>query len=219
MTATLISEKKTTFTRPQLRGQVYAFLRRVFTRELDEEFLAWYREQDNSLWDSLGIEFSTSLEGGDTDKLTEDLAVEFCRLFITSGQSGRPYESLHVNNNNDKDGPVLLVGEPFSQVKELYREAGFEVDENEHQIADSLGVELEFMERLCLEEAEAEIKLHNGDLKKIRNSERRMLKEHLAKWVPGWARGLRPAVQGEFYGAMLDLLADFIEWDLDQLED
>ena len=201
------------------RGHVYGFLRRVLLQEVDEGFLGWLRQQEQAgLWSELGISLNGALGGGDDAKLIEDLAVEYCRLFIAERPAGSPHESVHVGSPGSAQKP-LLWGDAASSVKDLYREAGFEISEDAHQLPDALSVELEFMERLCHQEAEAEDRHDTGAVQHSQSLQRQMLLTHVAAWVPAYARRLEEAASTEFYCEMLGLLADFTEWETEKLKE
>lgn len=199
----------------QLRGQTYGFLRRVFAREVDAELLGWCREQAaGGLWDNLGVELNDLLDATDDEALLQDLAVEYCSLFILSGSSGSPHESVHVRRGGDESKPVLLMGDASSEAKWLYREAGFELSEDTPEMPDSLAVELEFMEHLCGQEHEAATAGKAKKADRCRGFQVRMLQEHLSQWVPTYARQIGEASRQAFYRNMALLLADFVEAEL-----
>ena len=197
-----------------LRSRVYGFLRRVFTHEVDVPFLDWCRDQGRlGLWSELKLDLDEVLEAGDPEAAVEDLAVDFCRLFITSGAGGSPHESLHVNASRE-GATSLLFGDPASATKRLYREAGFGLEEEAHQLPDALSVELEFMETLSQQEADAEGQGQSQEVRRLQQLQRRMLTEHLGLWVPDYARKRSGEAGTAFYRTMLDLAADFVEWDV-----
>ncbi len=201
------------------RGRIYGFLRRVFHQEVDQELLDWVRQQDRTgLWAEMGIVFNGALAGETDSQLVEDLAVEFCRLFIAQRPAGSPHESVHVGEARPIRPGALLWGDAASAVKDLYREAGFEINEDAHQMPDELSVELEFMEHLCIEEANAETDQNPAEVLRLQQLQERMLDEHLSQWAPPYARELKEASASLFYRQMLGLLADFIDWELEALE-
>ena len=197
-----------------LRSRVYGLLRRLFEREVDAALLDWCREQGEAgLWSTLDMELNGALEVADSEAALEDLAVDFCQLFITSGEAGSPHESVHAADPEQK---ALLWGDSAAHAKDLYREAGFELEASAHQLPDALTVEFEFMERLCREEAALRETGEEGppeEIQRIRLLQQRMLAEHLHKWVPDYGRKLGAAANTDFYRAMLNLAADFVEWD------
>ena len=198
-----------------LRSRVHGFLRRVFAREVDEALLAWCREQGHlGLWAELELHLDEVLDASDTESVVERLAVDFCRLFLTSGAVGSPHESLHVQGPGAKSRVRhLLWGDPAVAAKRLYREAGFEIEGDAHRMPDALDVELEFMERLGLEEVAAREEGRPEEVARLRELQRRMLSEHLARWVPEYARKMKGLAETAFYRSMLGLAADFVEWD------
>jgi len=199
---------------PTERSRIYGFVRKVFTQEIDEIFLDWCREQAGSgLWSDLGVDIDDTLKATDIQGVLENLAVDFCQLFVTPGSGGTPHESLYVQSDEKEGKGPLLWGDAASNVKDLYRKAGFGINEDDHQIPDALGVEFEFMERLALEEAKAAKENRPKDVQRLRDLQCTMLTEHLSKWVPTYARARKETAQTDFYQAMLSFTADFVEWD------
>lgn len=198
-----------------LRSRVYGLLRRIFTGEVDGALLSWCRsQQEDGLWSELGMDLEQVVGTTDPEAAVERLAVDFCQLFLTSGAEGSPHESVQIAAGGAEGATSLLQGGPASAVKKLYREAGMELAEEGHLLSDSLGVELEFMERLSGQEAAAAAEALLADVPRLRDLQRRMLDEHLARWVPDYGRKLSGQARTSFYRAMLELVADFVEWDL-----
>lgn len=192
-----------------LRSRVYGLLRRVVSDEVDAPFLEWCREQEQrGLWSSLNLPLGEGLSAGNSEAVVEELAADFCHLFVTSGVAGSPHESVHAGSSGE--GRPLLWGDAASAVKQLYREAGFELDEEAHRLPDALTVELEFMERLAAEEARVS---GERETERLRELQTRMLRDHLARWVPPYARSLSGRAGSGFYDSMLNLMAAFVEWD------
>lgn len=198
------------------RSRVYGFLRRIVNNEVDAEFLDWCREQErDGLWSALELDLTETLATTDTSAVVEELAVDYCQLFITSGRFGTPHESVHVKREGAADKAALLWGDPASAVKKLYREAGFEISAEAHRLPDALTVEFEFMERLCQDEAKAGEADRGEEVARLRVFQQRMLREHLGQWLPAYARKLQAAAQTGFYRVLLALAADFIECELE----
>jgi len=82
---------------------------------------------------------------------------------------------------------------------------------------DALGVELEFMEHLCLEQHSAEAEGRDGDVERLQDLQVRMLVDHVSRWVPAYARDLQDATESRFYRQLSGLLADFVESDAEAL--
>ena len=68
-------------------------------------------------------------------------------------------------------------------------------------------------ERLSQEEATARKKGRSAAAQRCQKLQRRMLKEHLSRWVPDYGRKLSSVADTAFYREMLRLAADFVEWD------
>jgi TorA maturation chaperone TorD len=195
------------------RSRLYGLLRRVSTHEVDESLLAWCRDQGPlGLWSELAPNLAASLESADPETTLEELALDFCRLFITSGTAGSPHESVHRDGEKG-NATGSLWGDPASMVKDFCREAGFEIAETAHLLPDHLGVELELMERLSNAEAVANSEGSPDEVGRLQELQRRMLDEHLSQWVPEYGRRLASSANTVFYREILDLLADFVDWE------
>ena len=79
-------------------------------------------------------------------------------------------------------------------------------------LPDGLAVEFEFMERLTQEESAARKNGDADEVERLEGLQRRMLVEHMGRWVPGYARKMKADASTDFYRAMLDLAAEFVEW-------
>ena len=202
-----------------MRVRVYGLLRRVFSHEVDEALLAWVQAQEGQgFWTELGLDVGDALASADSDALIEQLAVDFCRLFVTSGAAGTPHESAQRGTAGAPLGRIsLLWGDAASATRRLCREAGFELDDEANRIPDALTAQFEFMERLAEAEAAAREAGCSADVQRLQDLQRRMLSEHLVRWVPAYGRKLMSRAETGFYRAMLDLAAQFVEWDAGQL--
>ena len=200
------------------RSRMYGLLRRVFEREVDRPFLDWCSEQERAgLWSDLGLPMGRILESASPEDLLEELAVEFCRLFVTSGGAGSPHESVQMDAANPNGEPSLLMGDAVSAVKALYRKAGFALEEGAHRLPDTLSVELEFMERLTADEACAREAGDEDRLRCLQALQRRMLDQHLVLWLPPYGEKLESAARTDFYRSMLNMAVQFVKFDFAEI--
>ncbi|MFH1141930.1 MAG: molecular chaperone TorD family protein [Chloroflexota bacterium] len=131
------------------------------------------------------------------------LAVDYVKLFRGPVKAEvYPYESLHT------DGEAM--GSSTIDVMERYREAGLAVSKDFKDLPDHVSVELEFMHYLCSMQLQClERKDAAGELQfnLLRGS---FLKEHLAKWVPGFADKILTSAASPFYSGLAKVTKEFI---------
>jgi TorA maturation chaperone TorD len=95
-------------------------------------------------------------------------------------------------------------------VLELYAEGGFAIDEEFRDLPDHVAAELEFLYLLLFRQAEA---CKNEDEKAAsasRELARRLLHEHLGRWIGPFAAAVRSGAQTDFYRELADLSARFV---------
>ena len=188
------------------RSSLYGFLASVYRTELAEELLREIRK--DSFKDSLksvGVDLGKALEGGSDKKLLDDLAVEYTRLFIGPGKHVAPYAAVYLGGEG-----ASLWGAETIWVKKFIEAAGFDYRTDYHDLPDHVAVELEFMQEITANEAEA---LENEDrerAEKLKQVEEEFMTTHMAKWVPGFCRQVQDRAKLPFYRAMARLTEDFI---------
>lgn len=145
---------------------------------------------------------------------TEEIAVEYARLFAVPGeQAVHPYESVYCDTlaidtstacspyfEPEAQGTGLsgfLHGSSAVAVREAYRRAGFELDAAVHELPDHLAIELEFMGRL----------LAQGDTRHATV----FFAEHLGRWIFSCLDDVRQKAAGGFYRAAADALEAFVQ--------
>ena len=122
-------------------------------------------------------------------------------MFVASG-GFPPVESVRLTGR--------YYQQPNFEVKQAYRQAGFEVRGNRFRVfEDQLGVELMFVAEL-LDRSVAT--LERGDMEAYRKLDRdikRFWALHLGRWARGYARLVQRATEHSFYREMAKLLALF----------
>ncbi|MBI4490029.1 MAG: molecular chaperone TorD family protein [Deltaproteobacteria bacterium] len=135
----------------------------------------------------------------------EDLFASYRRIFgHTASSLVPPYETEY--------GTEAVFQQPLElgDLMGFYRAFGLTLNPAEHERADHVSCECEFLSFLALKEAYA---LEKGDLpmqEEIRKATRLFLRDHLARFVPTCARRLSREDRGGFYSALGDLCSRFI---------
>lgn len=188
------------------RSSLYGFLASVYRTEPAEELLREIRK--DSFKDALkavGVDLGKALEGDLDKKLLDDLAVEYTRLFIGPGKHVAPYAAVYLGGEG-----ASLWGPETIWVKKFIEAAGFDYRTDYHDLPDHVAVELEFMQEITANEAEA---LENEDrvrAEKLKRIEEEFMTTHMVKWVPRFCRRVQDQAEFPFYRAMARLTEDFI---------
>jgi len=124
----------------------------------------------------------------------DTLLVDYARLFLGPPEMlARPYGSFWLT------GEKTLMQDATMAILALYREAGFDMDNEFRELPDHIGVELEFLYLLNYRAAEA---LRNQDERALSGYaviRRRLLEEHLGLWVPQFAVSVTDNAATGFY--------------------
>jgi TorA maturation chaperone TorD len=203
------------------RSSVYGLLATVFRAEPNKAFIKQLKDPGLAdLFAGLGVSF-----GGDfldtpddqLDRLEEDLAVEFCTLFIGPGDFFSPHESVHVVDLRGEP-KASMWGEETVQVKKFIETAGLEYEDLFPGNPDHISAELEFMERLTRREAEVwtdgerELAL---DCLKI---QKKFFVEHLDTWVPALCEKIAVKTEHPFFKGMAQVTKGFLEFERENLD-
>ena len=212
------------------RSRVYAFLAQFYNgvpeeefvgRLLKEEFMENLKKLSSMARGDLRegaeiIELFLRLNSGrKLEELTEELAVEFTRLF--RGLKPKygpppPYESVYM-----KEGRVM--GAATLRVIETYLEAGLALTEEYGGPPDYIGTELKFMALASYREAES---WENGDereAKRLLRVQHSFIKEHMLQWIPRFCDTMLEEAESDFYRGVAKLTRGFLELDERQLGD
>lgn len=135
----------------------------------------------------------------------ETLLVDYTRLFLGPPEAlAKPYGSYWLG------AEPALMQESTLAVMELYREGGFEVDEEFMELPDHIAVELEFLYLLVFkqnEAARAGLSDVRADWTKLQGM---FLAEHLGKWVTPFAAAVSAGAQTPFYRELAGLTERFL---------
>ncbi|MBI2316064.1 MAG: molecular chaperone TorD family protein [Betaproteobacteria bacterium] len=113
---------------------------------------------------------------------------------------------------------IFQKAHTLADVAGFYRAFGLDLAADAHERADHVSVELEFMHFLCLKEAYALRQGHPEErLALCREAQRKFLRNHLCRWAFGFARRLRAKAGRTLYRELGQLLAVFLEAELQAL--
>jgi TorA maturation chaperone TorD len=165
------------------RSHIYGFLATIYHKELTGEQLRQIREP--RFLETLS-EYELQLEDDflktPEEKLLEELAVEYCAIFIGPAKNLSPHESLYHEREDIDWG--RFWGKDTVLVKKYIEWAGLKYKPEFTGMPDHISVELEFMQQLAKREAKA---WRAGKVEEARHflkKEKQFMADHLAAWVP-----------------------------------
>ncbi len=191
------------------RGNIYSFLKTVYREEVTIERLQQIKAPEFSeTLSEQGIELEYDFLNMPEEKLIEDLAVEYARLFIGPGPHISPHESVH-HSRDDGDWGQLWGADTVS-VKKFIESGGLEYKSEYTGLPDHISVELEFMQEVTMREAQAWKEKDDDGAVYCLKMEKKFIDEHLAKWAPVFCDRVITESRMNFYKAIARLTKDFI---------
>jgi len=145
----------------------------------------------------LGEEFVA--EGAD------DLLLDYTRLFLGPTHIiAKPYGSVWLERQ------TTLMGESTLAVLALYKEGGFEMDQEFRELPDHIAAELEFLYLLIFRENAAHQTVKPEAVHEISNLRKRFLGEHLGRWIGSFTAAVSAGAQTGFYRHLADITDRFV---------
>ena len=208
----------------EIRRDVYTFLSKMFWKELtpDEVKTLPQRVQalqvlptvldsdDQEMVQALDLLAKTtrSFKERKDEKVARELATEYAGLFLGVRQKpSHPSESVYRSSTH------LLMQKERDEVLFAYEKAGFEKDENFKEPEDHIALELAFMAALSGAAAECLKKQDAAGFEKSLNKQKRFVDDHLSLWVGDLAHDVDQSARIDFYLAIADLTARFVQLD------
>ena len=193
------------------RVNIYALISRILMNEVDEKLFKLILEDENMLSFFPNFEKWDRLKSmSNKDLIEQYLNVDFTNLFLLHLI---PYESFYTR----EDQQMETGGD--NPVQALYNTFDFRVELDEARVmsADHIGVELEFMYKLC----EAQYKaLEDGQQKvaaEIAGIQYNFLKDHLLEWAPMFLLNVKLESGTAFYFDAAELALEFMLSDFEYL--
>lgn len=200
------------------RANVYGLLTAVFRAEPSSSLLARLKDPEMfGVLEALGCSLGEGFRDLPDDRLHEDLAIEFTRLFLGPGSHISPHESLHVEEGRGPDGGHW--GRDTVKVKKFIEAAGLTVDDRFSGMPDHICVEMEFMQQLAIREAEAWTETDEEFATNILKIEKRFYDEHLSRWVGRFCDRVIETSEHPFYQGIAEVTKGFIEYEGETLQD
>lgn len=228
-------EQETEWETAQIREAIYSFLSSVYLQPISEESLQHICDEDfiNELTEVLPgdatVDLQQYLSSLNLEFLTDELSAlrqEYMSLFsVPTGRYVTPFEDIYRGKTTDGQphrGPLL--GVRAIAAKQLYREAGAEIDVMTKELPNHVGVELSFMRFLCGREATSildDIKDEKiADTSEFSQAEIyrayqiRFLGEHLTRWFPEFNEEIQKKSPHVFYRSVSNMAQLYLQQDL-----
>lgn len=141
-------------------------------------------------------------------KNCERLHWDYTRMFIGPGKvPAPPWESIY------RDVEHLHFSEETLEVREAYRKYNLIPKDFGHEPDDHIGLELDFLHKLCEMAKEKAESADEEALAEILRDQQAFLDEHLLKWVSDWTRDVDSSAETDFYRGMAQLLEAYLHFD------
>lgn len=172
----------------KIRAYIYAFLSRIFSREIDAKLLEDLKNNPELL-QTIGDGAYEYINANEDATLLDELNVEYNYLFV---MNNHPIESAVQDVKNE-----ILVGLQ-NPVMQFYVNYGYDInlDASNLYVPDHIAIELGFMQKLVLQdEKQAQVKF---------------ARMHLLSWVPPFLVSVQQMSQNPFYSDLCDFAIEFL---------
>ncbi|MGI1659635.1 MAG: TorD/DmsD family molecular chaperone [Desulfitobacterium sp.] len=208
------------------RAFLYDFLRRTFLQEPTLEFLASIK--DSRLFENFPFEEDqeeiasgvkqilafTKEKDVTSPEVFNSLHWDYTRMFIGPDRLPAPlWESAYMNDDR------LVFQEQTLVVRRVYLKYQFLPERFKQEPDDHLGLELDFMYRLCELTLESLQQEDYTKLKEVLVDQKAFLQDHLLKWVPELAKNIIKSTNLAFYEGIAKVLNGYLALDLEALEE
>jgi TorA maturation chaperone TorD len=197
------------------RAQVYGLLITIFRAEPGRAFVNEIKgARFSEVFKDMGVKLGSEFYNKPESVLLEELAVEFTRLFVGPGPHISAHESIFMNVDGGEGG---LWGKKTVEVKKFIEAAGFNYQEDFTGLPDHISVELEFMQKLAVSEADKWAAGNINGANWCTEVQLKFIDEHLSKWVPDLCDKISEKTTIPFYSEMASLTKSFLAFDRRQI--
>ena len=188
------------------------FLKLLIEEEMVQAFPFYDSDTDlrkaiDTILDDLKQSDVTSKKGA------QNLHWDYTRMFIGPGEvQAPPWESIY------RDVERLHFSKETLEVRDAYRKYNLLPKRFGHDPDDHIGLELDFMHKLCEMAKEKAEGADEKGLLEILKDQKTFLDDHLMKWVPAWSRDVVKSAETDFYKGAAQLLDAYLRLDTKMLE-
>ncbi len=210
-------EKTDKSTMARQRSDIYGFLAMVYRQEVTSDFLEQIKNpRFLGVLSDLGVEMNGGFFEAPEEKLIEDLAIEYARLFLGPGKHVSPHESVHHQRAERKWGQPW--GDSTVEVKKFIETTGLEYQTDYKGLPDHISVEFEFMQQLTLREEQAWGDSDTDGAAYCRKVEEKFIEDHLIPWIPEFCEKIMQEAELPFYRDLAALTRNFIEFEKNEMK-
>lgn len=142
---------------------------------------------------------------------------DFFALFKVAGPRYlRPNESVWTDTVDVEGNPrpkPLLMGPATVDAQKRWDRIGLAIERSSGELADFIGLELHFVEQLCVLEAEAWDRARPGMARFLLDQQRAFVEDHLDRWVRPLCATMEASAQSQFYKGLARVLPSFLDLD------
>jgi TorA maturation chaperone TorD len=157
----------------------------------------------------------------DEDAAIRKCAVEYTKLFIGPPTPAAPPWETMYKGEEAKFG----FGQPTFEMKQLLRDAGLELKNDNNQYEDHLGIELLYLAALCgrmhaalSEGVEDDPATASSDDAANRTALGAFIKEHPLQWIGALRDKINAAYPNGYFSGLAELVQGILEWHSESLE-
>ncbi len=213
------------------RQNIYAFLGRVFEKEIDDDFLralisnkeAFFKSSLDSSINPIIREgarelynYLSELDEGKLEKVKLELAADYASLFLGVLHASEGVGIIHPSESAYLTG--FLYQEPRDEVRKLYLDNGLVKSPQFKEPEDHIALELYFMAHLCRKALRALKSRKTEELSSNLETQMEFLEKHLLKWAPKLMDDVIRYAETAFYRGVGKIAKGLLETDKDQIE-
>ena len=202
------------------RASAYAFLSRLFIREVDQDLLdemhaMRFPAKSGSDHADEGARLITGYLSNVWEDSLRELAIDYVHTFIGSGMdafsAAYPYESVYTSPRR------LMMQEARDEVLAIYRSEGLDKAVSWKESEDHIAAECSFMSILATRSAEALRAGDEGAAARLLRVQRSFLEDHLHAWAGMMTADMRAFARTDFYRGLASYADGVLEADLELL--
>ena len=198
------------------RGHIYGLLALMYRQEVTPELLSQVKDpRFLGVFADLDIDGIEALLQSSEEKLIEDLAVEYTRLFLGPGKHISPLESIHHHRENGDWG--TFWGSSAVDVKKFIEATGLNYQPDYKGFPDHISVEFELMEALIQREVKAWSEHDERTAIRCLEVQQKFLENHIGRWVPSFCEKVIKEARLPFYRAVAELTQRFINFEMQEI--
>ena len=145
-----------------------------------------------------------------SDDTRRELQERYDGLFGHAVRGACPAYEMEYGRNE-----IIRQASDLADLAGFYRAFGMEIAGDSNGRPDHIAAECEFMSALCLKEAYAHAHGDEENADICFHAERTFLRDHLARWLPAFARHVEEADADGFFGALARFADAFINAECD----